>query len=176
MQAGAAPANEGGDRRVGRGGLEQFERGRAGVEHVRADALRDHLFGYVDFETEGVAIERQRFVEPLDGNPDMVEDGLHIDPPRTATPRATSARAAAYGSIRRAATSAAACAKASAGSACSKRATSSPTASARMRACARARRRASRIAAERSRNRHSVSHSSGTPRPAVASVFSTGGV
>jgi hypothetical protein len=44
-------------------------------------ALAGNLLGHIDVQAEGVAIERERFVEVLHGNADVVEDGFHIEGP-----------------------------------------------------------------------------------------------
>ena len=93
VQARSATGQEAGNRRVRRRGFEQFQRCRAGVEHVRPDALRRHLLRALHVETERVAVEGQRLVEALHRNADVIEDGFHA-PPVAAAARATSACAA----------------------------------------------------------------------------------
>ena len=83
VEPGSARLDERRNRRVGRGGLEQLERGRAGVEHVRADPLRGHVLGRFDLEPERVAIERQRLVEALDRDADVIEHRFHTAPRRS---------------------------------------------------------------------------------------------
>jgi len=65
------------DRRIGRGGFEQFELGLANRQKMRADALRRHIFGRLDLEAQRIAIERERRTEIFDGDADVIEDGLH---------------------------------------------------------------------------------------------------
>ena len=65
------------DRRIGRRRFEQLERRLADRNEVRAHPLRRHLLGRLDLEPERVAIERQRRVEVLDRNADVIEPRLH---------------------------------------------------------------------------------------------------
>ena len=78
MQARAALLDELRDRRIGRGRLEQLEAGFADRHEVRANPLRRHLFRRFDLQPERVAIKRERGVEILHGDADMIENGFHI--------------------------------------------------------------------------------------------------
>ena len=65
------------DRRVRRRRLEQFERRAADGNVARADALRDNLLRRPDLETERVAVERQRLLDVLHRDADVIEHGFH---------------------------------------------------------------------------------------------------
>ena len=59
--------------RVRRRRLEQFERRLAHRDEVRAHPLRGDFLGRLDLEAERVAIERERRVEVLHGDADVIE-------------------------------------------------------------------------------------------------------
>ena len=65
------------DRRIGRGRLEQLELRFPDRDEVRANALRGHLFGRFDLQAERVPVERERGLEILHRDADVIEDGLH---------------------------------------------------------------------------------------------------
>src|SRR6185503_16313389 len=87
------------NRRLGRGRLEQFDGGLTGRDEVRPDALGVDLLGHLDLEAERVAEERERLVEVLNRDADVVEDSFHLSSaepvPRT---RLMMSAAAEYGS------------------------------------------------------------------------------
>ena len=62
----------------GDGRFEKLEAGFADRDEVRAHLLRRDVFGRFDVQAERVAIERERGVEILHRDPDVIENGFHF--------------------------------------------------------------------------------------------------
>ena len=92
VQPRAALLHERRDRRVGRGRFEQLEAGFADRHEVRAHALRWHLFRRFDLQAERVAVERERGVEILHRDADVIEDGFHTSTAGTPCPTPSARR------------------------------------------------------------------------------------
>ena len=65
------------DHRVSARGLEELEGRLARGDEVRPHALAGDFLGDLDVKPERIPIERQRLVEILHGDADVVEDGFH---------------------------------------------------------------------------------------------------
>ena len=78
VQSRTALVDESRDGGIGRSGLEQFETGFAHRDEVCAHALRSDLFWRLDLEAQRVPIERQRRRQIFHGNPDVIQDCLHV--------------------------------------------------------------------------------------------------
>ncbi len=103
VQAGSAPLDVLGDRRVRGGGFEQFERRFANRNEMRAHALRPNLLRRIDVQTKGVAIERERLLDITDRDTDVIEASLQLCAFVLTSVRPRSSAAAEYGSSVRAA-------------------------------------------------------------------------
>jgi hypothetical protein len=77
VQAGPAPVDEPGDRRLGGGRLEQFERRGSHVQEARADVLRSHVLGRRHLEPQHVAEESQRRRQIAHRDADMIDPHFH---------------------------------------------------------------------------------------------------
>src|ERR671937_2690476 len=77
MEPWTALVDEARDRRIGRSGFEQLEARFADRREMRADALGWYLLGRLDFESERVAVERERRLQVFDRDTDVVEYRLH---------------------------------------------------------------------------------------------------
>ena len=79
VQAGAAFVDVLRDRRFGRGRLEQLEPRLADRREVRAHLLRGDILGRFDLEAERIAVERERRLEILHGDANVIQNGFHTD-------------------------------------------------------------------------------------------------
>src|SRR5437588_1454593 len=96
MQAGTALLDVSRDGGIRSGCFQQLERRAAHRYEMRAHALRLDCLGRVDLEAKRVAVERERRLQVLDGNADVIENGFHLDA------RFSRSEAAEYGSSSRA--------------------------------------------------------------------------
>ena len=90
MQSRPPAAQELADRGIGAERLEQLDVAVADVEQRRVDALLRHRLAVDERHAELVAVERERVVDALDGDADVVDRGQHgaaehIDRPRLGT-------------------------------------------------------------------------------------------
>ena len=79
VDAGTALLDEFRNGRIGRGRFEQLQGGLSDRDEVRPDTLRPHVLGRLDVEAERVPVERQRLVDVLDRDADVIENSSHLE-------------------------------------------------------------------------------------------------
>ena len=77
MQSRTARLEKFRNRRIRRGRLQQLERRRPRGHELRADALRGHVFSRPDVQPQRIAKERQRRLQVLHRDADMIQDRFH---------------------------------------------------------------------------------------------------
>ena len=77
MESRPPAAQELADRGIGAERLEQLDVAVADVEQCRVDALLGHGLAVDEWHAELVAVERERVVDALDGDADVVDRGQH---------------------------------------------------------------------------------------------------